>query len=48
MAVLNADTDPRALIRECDMTIFQVIVVTLCILICALDGFDVRAIAEFG
>ena len=36
MAVSKAEADPRVLIREGDMSSFQVIVVTLCVLICAL------------
>jgi MFS family permease len=45
MAVSKAEADPRVLIREGDMSSFQVIVVTLCVLICALDGFDVLVVA---
>ena len=45
MSALNAEVDPRAAIRDGDMTTFQVIVVTLCVLICALDGFDVLVVA---
>jgi benzoate transport len=45
MAVSKAEADPRVLIREGDMSGFQVIVVTLCVLICALDGFDVLVVA---
>ncbi|WP_207486019.1 MFS transporter [Arenibaculum pallidiluteum] len=45
MARPDAAADPRIAVREGDMTGFQVVVVTLCILICALDGFDVLVIA---
>lgn len=45
MAIPTGVTDPRVAVREGDMTGFQVIVVTLCILICALDGFDVLVVA---
>jgi benzoate transport len=45
MPISTAEADPRVLIREGDMSSFQVIVVTLCILICALDGFDVLVVA---
>jgi benzoate transport len=45
MPVSKTEADPRVLIREGDMSGFQVIVVTLCILICALDGFDVLVVA---
>jgi benzoate transport len=45
VAVIQPDADPRSVIRNGDMTRFQVIVVTLCILICALDGFDVLVVA---
>ncbi|ACL61843.1 MFS transporter [Methylobacterium nodulans] len=41
----SPDADPRAAIREGDMTAFQVVVVAICILICALDGFDVLVVA---
>jgi benzoate transport len=45
MPISTAEADPRVLIREGDMSGFQVIVVTLCVLICALDGFDVLVVA---
>ena len=45
MPISKAEADPRVLIREGDMSSFQVIVVTLCVLICALDGFDVLVVA---
>src|SRR5919202_1499049 len=45
MSIPKAEPDPRVVIREGDMTGFQVIVVTLCILVCALDGFDVLVVA---
>jgi benzoate transport len=38
-------TDPRVAIKSGDMTPFQVIVVTLCVVIAALDGFDTLCIA---
>src|SRR6478736_1269789 len=37
--------DPRSTIRSASMTAFQVGIVILCVLIAALDGFDVLAIA---
>lgn len=37
--------DPRSTIRNASMTTFQVGIVILCVLIAALDGFDVLAIA---
>ena len=45
MPIPATEPDPRAVIREGDMTGFQVIVVTPCIVICALDGFDVLVVA---
>jgi len=45
MSGVRYEADPRAAIREGDMTPFQVIVVAICILICALDGFDVLVVA---
>src|SRR5918995_4686187 len=45
MPIYTAEADPRVLIREGHMSGFQVIVVTLCVLICALDGFDVLVVA---
>lgn len=38
-------TDPRDIIKRGDMTPFQLIVVTLCVVITALDGFDTLCIA---
>lgn len=37
--------DPRNIIKRGDMTPFQVIVVSLCVVITALDGFDTLCIA---
>src|SRR5882757_5952299 len=37
--------DPRAVVRNEGMTLFQIVIVVLCVLIAALDGFDVLAIA---
>ncbi|WP_298955382.1 MFS transporter [uncultured Methylobacterium sp.] len=45
MPALDSGADPRVAIRNGDMTRFQVVVVALCILICALDGFDVLVVA---
>lgn len=39
------ERDPRAIIRNGPMTPFQIGVVTLCVLIAGLDGFDVLVIA---
>ncbi len=45
MSGSQGEPDPRAVIREGDMTRFQVVVVAICVLICALDGFDVLVVA---
>jgi benzoate transport len=37
--------DPRSIVKSGSMTPFQVVVVALCVLIAALDGFDVLVIA---
>lgn len=37
--------DPREIVQTGDMTAFQIIVVTLCVVIMALDGFDTLVIA---
>ncbi len=37
--------DPRSIVRSATMSAFQIIIVSLCVLIAALDGFDVLAIA---
>lgn len=41
----QSEADPRVVIREGDMTRFQVVVVAICVMICALDGFDVLVVA---
>jgi benzoate transport len=38
-------TDPRSIVRGAAMSAFQVVIISLCVLIAALDGFDVLAIA---
>ncbi len=40
-----AGRDPRTVIRTEDMTAFQIVVVSICVLIVALDGFDVLVVA---
>jgi benzoate transport len=37
--------DPKSIVRTAEMSAFQVTIVSVCILIAALDGFDVLAIA---
>ena len=37
--------DPRSIVRSAPMSTFQILIVSLCVLIAALDGFDVLAIA---
>jgi benzoate transport len=37
--------DPRSIVRSATMSAFQILIVGLCVLIAALDGFDVLAIA---
>ncbi|KMO10652.1 MFS transporter, partial [Methylobacterium platani] len=45
MAIAQDASDPRAAIRQGAMTPFQVAAVAVCVLICALDGFDVLVVA---
>ncbi len=42
---MTNDLDPRAAIKADPMTSFQIAVVALCVLVAALDGFDVLVIA---
>ncbi|WP_288580953.1 MFS transporter [uncultured Methylobacterium sp.] len=45
MSISTDPADPRAAIRRGAMTPFQVAAVAVCVLICALDGFDVLVVA---